>query len=236
MPGRAPFFRISPASPAHVRELLVAAIPRADARLGLSSLRLPAVVDHRERPIRTRRREFDDVLGVGEDGGGAVLAVRPVPVVAAVDGLRRHPGGRAHLPAERVDGREGRLARATRRDTTSHTFSTRAPSSTPDAAAAHVRPQADALRIGLPEAERVRARAHAVRVRHAPVGRREVPGHDAVGNEAAPFEVSVAALPRIAERSGGRRPVGRSSADVDVLRPWTVTTTARAARRQPPRS
>src|SRR5207245_1094136 len=62
----------------------------------------------------------------------------------------------------------------------------------PHAAAAHVGPEADALRIDVPEAERARSRAYSVQMRALAVPRRDIPGHDAIGHEAAPLEVAVA--------------------------------------------
>src|SRR5207302_10019844 len=73
----------------HVGELLVTPIPGAHADFVFAAPRLPTIVDHRERPVCTRWRELDDVLGVGKYCRRAVLPVGPVPVVAAIDGLRR---------------------------------------------------------------------------------------------------------------------------------------------------
>src|SRR5436853_3602212 len=69
-----------------------------------------------------------------------------------------------------------------------------------DTAAAHVGPQANAARVSVPKAERVCAGAHTVGVRQCIAGRGEVPWHDAIGYEAAPFEIAVAPLPRVAEQ------------------------------------
>src|SRR5947209_17591902 len=75
----------------HVWELLVAPIPDSHADFVFAAPRLPTIVDHRERPVCTRRRELDDVLGVGEDCLRAVLPIDPVPIVATIHGLRQTP-------------------------------------------------------------------------------------------------------------------------------------------------
>src|SRR5262249_6057992 len=67
------------------------------------------------------------------------------------------------------------------------------------ATAAHVRPEAHAEWIDLPEAERAGAGANAISVGDPPVKRREVPGHDSVGDPRSPLEIAVAALPGVAE-------------------------------------
>src|SRR3989442_15432182 len=90
----------------HVRELLVAPIPCAHAAFIFASLRLPTIVNHRERAVGNRRRELDDVLRVNEDCRRAILPVSPVPVVAAIDGLRWKPRIRTHLAAKGVNGGE----------------------------------------------------------------------------------------------------------------------------------
>jgi len=89
-------------------------IPRADARFVFAAHRLPSVVDHRERPIASGRRKFDDVLRIGDDGLRAILAVRPIPIVAAVNRLDGHARIRARLPAKRVNRGERGFIRAAR--------------------------------------------------------------------------------------------------------------------------
>src|SRR5207249_10193831 len=81
----------------HVGELLVAPVPGADACLVRTAVGLPAVVDHGERPVGVGRGELHDMPRVGEHGRRAVVAVDPVPVVAAVDRLRGKPGTGTHL-------------------------------------------------------------------------------------------------------------------------------------------
>src|SRR5258708_332731 len=53
--------------------------------------------------------------------------------------------------------------------------------------------------VEVPETERAATRADAIGVRRAAVERGQIPGHGAVWHDPAPFEIAVAALPRIAE-------------------------------------
>src|SRR2546426_4206781 len=191
----------------HVGELLVAPIPDAHADFVFAAPRLPTIVDHRERPVCTRRRELDDVLSVGEDCLRAVLPVDPVPIVATIDGLWRKPRVRAHLATERVNGGERGFPRTAGAAGDFANVEDALAELHADASASHVRPQADALRVDLPEAERSRSRADAIRMgERFPVRRivrREVPGHDAIRYPATPLEVSVAPLPCVAENEVG---------------------------------
>src|SRR5439155_16305154 len=70
----------------------------------------------------------------------------------------------------------------------------------PDAAAAHIGPETDALRVHAPKAERARTCAHSVHMRALAVPGGDIPGHHAIGNEAAPLQIAVAALPRVSEQ------------------------------------
>ena len=116
-----------------------------------------------------------------------------------VDRLRRQPRRRAHLRAEGMQCRERRLARPVRpADDVAHVEQTLTKAHA-DPAAPHIGPETHALGIDLPEAERGRTGAHAVRVSDGAIGGRDIPGHDAVGRPAAPLEITVAALPRVAE-------------------------------------
>ena len=142
------------------RKLLVAAIPRADAGLVRAALRLPAVVDHRERPVRARRRQLDDVLRVGEHGRRRCSCRRPntsrccrTPAAPAGAGWRTSARQNA-CSAANADS-----PACPARETTSQTSSARSPSCDADAAAAHVGPEADALaRLGTPARVAVHAR------------------------------------------------------------------------------
>src|SRR3989442_2455322 len=192
----------------HVRELLIAPIPGAHADFVFTALRLPTIVDHRERPVCTRRRQLDDVLGVGEDCLRAVLPIDPVPVVATIDGLRRKPRVRAHLATEGVNGGERGFPRMAGAAGDFANVEDALAELHADASASHVRPQTDALRVDLPEAERARSRAHAIRMSERSILRREVPGHDAIGYPAAPLEGSVAPLPCVAKDEAGGVPSG----------------------------
>src|SRR5437660_12006399 len=85
-----------------------------------------------------------------------------------------------------------------------------------DAAAAHIGPETDASRIGLPMTKRASASADAVRVRERAVVRGEVPGHDAIGNPGSPLEISVGALPGVTEDEAVVHHVA-APAEVDAL-------------------
>src|SRR6185436_9343725 len=191
--------------PRHVRELLVATIPGTNAGLVLASNRLPPVVNHRERTIRAWRRQIDNVLGVDKNRRGAVLSVDPVPIVAAVDGLRRQTRALAHHTGEGVNRREGGLAIAARSAHHVADAENAFAQLHAGAAATHVRRESDALRIDLPGAERLRPCANTVRVRERSVVGRHVPGHDAVRHPSPPLEIAVATFPCVAddEASGG---------------------------------
>jgi hypothetical protein len=174
-------------------------VPGANAELVFAADRLPSIIDHDEWPVVSRRRELDDVMGVREHRVGAVLSVGPIPIVASIYGLARKPRVGAHLAAKRVNGGERRLtlvARAT--DDVAHVEDALSELDA-DATAPHVGPEADALRIDLPEAERSCPGADAVRMSDRAVVRGEIPRHDAVGRPAAPLEISVRAFPRVAE-------------------------------------
>ena len=184
----------------HVGELLVAAIPRA--RRPLCPFRAPGchpssiTANGRLAPAGDSSTMC---CASASDRVGAVLAVRPVPVVASVDRLRRQPRIRAHLPAERVNRGERRFARTTARDTDVAHVERALAELHAGAATPHVGPEADALRVDMPEAECARAGANAVRVRERAVMRREVPRHDAIGHPRPPLEIAVPALPCVAE-------------------------------------
>src|SRR5262249_5794854 len=90
----------------HVAELVVPMVPRSGTGFVAAAARLPAIVDYRKRTVRTRWREVDDVLHVGEDARPTVLAVRPVPVVASIYRFARQSRVRAHPFAEGVHRRE----------------------------------------------------------------------------------------------------------------------------------
>src|SRR5439155_25105074 len=177
------------------RELLVAPIPGAHAGFVFAAPRLPAIVGHRERPVCTRRRQLDDVLGVDEDCLRAVLPIDPVPVVATIDGVRRKPRVRTHLATEGVNGGERGFPRTAGAAGDFANVEDALAELHADASAAHVRPQADALLVDLPEAERSRSCTHAIRMGERSILRREVPGHHAIRYPATPLEVSVAPLP-----------------------------------------
>src|SRR2546426_4841493 len=187
----------------HVGKLLIAAIPGAHADFVFAAHRLPTIVDHRERPVCTRGRELDDVLSVGEDCLRAVLPVDPVPIVATIDGLWRKPRVRAHLATERVNGGERGFARTAGAAGDFANVEDALAELHADTSASHVRPQADALHVDLPEAERSRSRTHAIRMGERSIVRREVPGHDAIRYPATPLEVSVAPLPCVAKDEAG---------------------------------
>src|SRR5205807_4816027 len=149
--------------------------------------------------VCTCRRELDDVLGVGEDCLRAVLPVDPVPIVATIDGLWRKPRVRTHLATEGVNGGERWFPRTAGAAGDFANVEDALAELHADASASHVRPQTDALRVDLPEAERARSRAHAIRMSERSILRREVPGHHPIRYPATPLEVSVAPLPCIAK-------------------------------------
>ena len=66
-------------------------------------------------------------------------------------------------------------------------------------AVGHVEPERDAFRIELPEAEGARVGLHSVCVTELAVEGGEIPGQHALGNDVAPAEIAVAALPGVAE-------------------------------------
>src|SRR5205085_2237858 len=68
------------------------------------------------------------------------------------------------------------------------------------AAGAHVGEEADAARIALPAAECGGTGPDPERVRLLTIERGEVPGHRAIGDAAAPLEITIAAFPRVAEQ------------------------------------
>jgi hypothetical protein len=105
----------------------------------------------------------------------------------------------AHLATECVDSRKCGFAIVTgAADDVAHIEHARSELHA-GTAAPHIGPETDSLGIDLPETQRARARAHAVRVCERSIIRREVPWHDAVGRPSAPLEVPVTALPRVAE-------------------------------------
>lgn len=130
---------------------------------------------------------------------GAVLSVGPIRIVASVHRPRGKSRIGAHLPTERMDGGECRFSGTS--GTTYDIANVEHPFAelNTDRAAADVCPETDALRIDLPEAERPRAGAHAVRVRERSIIRGDIPRHDAVRDPSAPFEISITSLPRVAD-------------------------------------
>src|SRR4029079_5796730 len=122
-----------------------------------------------------------------------------VPIVTTIYGRSGHPWFGTHHSAERAQGSECRFAFTARAaDYVAHVERSLAKLQS-GSSTANVRPQTHALRVDLPEAECGSPRSHAVGRRSDAVGRRGVPGHDAIGRPAAPLEVAVRALPSVAE-------------------------------------
>src|SRR6185437_9891641 len=139
------------------------------------------------------------VPGIDAHGIGAVLPIRPVPVVASINWLRRETRGWTHLATECVKSGKRRLTlltTATRNvaDVESAFAELHTGGTTPN-----IRAQTDAVFVDLPEAERVGARMNSVCIRALSVVRREIPRHDAIGDPSTPLEISVCSLPRVAQ-------------------------------------
>ena len=101
--------------------------------LSVAALRLPAVVDHRERAIAAGRRQLDDVPRVGEHRSPRCSCRRPnTSRCCRTRGCAGRRGARHICAAERVDAPRTPIRRRDRRaQTTSHTSSARSPSWTP---------------------------------------------------------------------------------------------------------
>ena len=180
----------------HVRELGVGTVPRP----GLPRpRRLPAVVNDDVRAVRACRSERHDPVSHFPRGRRRVVAVGVVPVVVPVDGVGQQARLRTHLTAEGVQRRERRFPRlAGPRDDGADVQHTR-PQTDADPAAAHIRPQADAFRVGLPETERAGAGQNPVPVGARAVPGGEIPGQDVFGDQALPGQFAIRALPGVAK-------------------------------------
>ena len=71
----------------------------------------------------------------------------------------------------------------------------------PVSAVGYIQPQRHALRIKLPEAQRGRIRLYPIAMARRAIVGGEVPWHHALRNQVAPAQLSIAALPRIAQRT-----------------------------------
>ena len=153
MPGRAPARRTSAASAGHVAELFVAAVPGAGARLVRAATGLPPVVDHDERadsrrPETTRRCARRPRAPYRRCSFRTPSTNRCCHRVGSAEAVALRPAGAAgaHLSAERVERGERRLSLSpgATHDVADVERAVVEPHA--DAAAAHVGPQADALR------------------------------------------------------------------------------------------
>ena len=75
----------------------------------------------------------------------------------------------------------------------------------PVSAVGYIQPQRHTLRIKLPEAQRSRIRLYPVAMASRAIMGGEVPWHHPFRNQVAPAQVSIAALPRIAQRTQAGR-------------------------------
>ena len=69
------------------------------------------------------------------------------------------------------------------------------------ATVANIEPQGNTFRIRLPKAKSARPGLNPVPVGSLPRRRQEIPWHDAISSEPAPFQVAVGALPMVAEKA-----------------------------------
>src|SRR5580658_1824901 len=210
----------------HVRKFCI-----GDNDVGTAATAGPSPVNHRKRPRAAFWSEADDEVGITQDAFGRVFAIGVVPVVGSVYRARREPGRRAHLaaqssnrflslfagPAPVGDNRGCMEIPRTEQNTAT--------------GVADVEPKRNALCVHLPETEGASAGLHTVAVGNSVAVGREVPGKRALRDYAAPGQVTVAALPCIAENqhvgggprtpsevNAGQRDTGRRNSDIECFR------------------
>ena len=185
---------------------------------GAIGVGIPAHIDHHEGAVGFAGGcGFGQHFGIAQDVGGAeVAAVGVIPVIAAIDG----GGGEARLlaehPAKLAHGLEGSAAGARLGGADDGGFEAAIAEERAGATVAEIEPQRNSGGVGLPEADCGGSGLHTIGVRGTGGGDAEVPGHGALGDAGAPFEIAVAAFPviaQVAELFGH----GSAPAQADVL-------------------